>query len=744
MDAAEPLRTRPGLDLDACAQEPIRSPGAIQPHGALLLVDPSSLTIMNASANAEAFIGDRGVGRRLDEVLGALGDLVPSLQEWQAGSDTIYLRTVTLGSRSVQVIGHLTRQGLILELEEPPQTEAETLEGLYPQIRAFFQRIEQGADVDALCRAAVRQVRAITGFNRVLAYRFDADWNGQVIAEDRDEVLPSYLDLRFPAADIPAQARELYRLNRLRLIPDASYTPVPVWPPHAADGEPLDLSLAGLRSVSPVHLEYMRNMGTGSSMSVSILVDGSLWGLISCHSAAPRRVNAQARTACDFLGQVLALQIGARERVDQAGERVRLKRIETELVAGLSSADDFRNGLADNPEAWMNLVEARGAAVLSEGEVRVVGYAPSTLHLRGLADWLQREGVTDTFVTDCLSAHWSEAESFADVASGLIAVSISTRQPSYLLWFRPEVVRTVAWGGDPTKPVAMDERLSPRKSFETWKEQVRGRSLPWTEAQVESARDFGRAVVNFVLQRAEERAELTEELQRANRELESFSYSISHDLRAPFRHIVGYAELLGDRTKNLDDKSRHYLTSIVEAALSAGRLVDDLLAFSQLGRSSLQMSRVDMRKLSEEVRRTLEPDIRGRLVEWRIGALPSAVGDGALLRQAFANLMGNAVKYTRGREPAVITVEGREDGDQLTYSVSDNGVGFDMAYVGKLFGVFQRLHRAEDFEGTGIGLALTKRIVERHGGRVQAQGVLGEGATFTFTLPNRSSGSRHG
>jgi light-regulated signal transduction histidine kinase (bacteriophytochrome) len=332
------------------------------------------------------------------------------------------------------------------------------------------------------------------------------------------------------------------------------------------------------------------------------------------------------------------------------------------------------------------------------------------------------------------------------VASGILAVPISRLHASFIIWFRPEVIRTVTWGGDPATAKQQDEagRLHPRRSFESWKEQVRHRSTPWREAELLSAADFRVAVVNFVLQRAEERAQLSEELQRSNKELEAFSYSISHDLRAPFRHIAGYAQLLAEEEPDLKPLSHHYLDGISRAALSAGQLVDDLLHFSQLGRASLKTFRIDMGKVMEEVRHSLDTSETGRAIQWRVGDLPSCWGDPSLVRQALFNLVENAVKYTRGRDPSRISVEGREVGDAVVYTVADNGIGFDMAYSGKLFQVFQRLHRPEDFEGTGIGLALTKRIIDRHGGSVQAKGAVGRGATFSFSLPRIAKGNGRG
>jgi light-regulated signal transduction histidine kinase (bacteriophytochrome) len=728
-------------DLDTCAQEPIHIPGAIQPQGALLVLDPADFHVRQASANASAVLEtaiSADDGTRLADLDG--GDaLAGELRAWMGDPSQAYLRTLHLCGERRQILVHQTSQGVILEVEAPPESGAVTLEVLYPRLRQFMEDVGSEKDLAALCAAVARQVRGLTGYDRALVYRFDESWNGAVLAEDRNDVLPYYLDLRFPASDIPAQARELYRLNRVRLIADAGYTPSPVLPAAAADGRPLDLSFAALRSVSPVHLEYMRNMGTWASMSVSIVVEGRLWGLISCHNAKPRLVSAHIRAACDFLGSLLGLQVAAHTRLSEADERLALKRYETELVARLAVESSYEYGLQHNAESWLRLTGAAGAAVVTQDALLRVGQAPPIEAVRDLADLLRQTWPDqEVYVSSRLSESLPEApKAVTETAAGLLAVQISQMHSSYVLWFRPEIVRTVTWAGDPRKPAEPDARIHPRKSFASWTEQVRGCAEPWTPAQVQSAREFRSALLNFVLQRAEERAELTGELTRANKELEAFSYSVSHDLRAPFRHIVGYAELLQGRATDLDPTNRRYLDTIIDAAISAGRLVDDLLAFSQTGRASVHPTRVDMDKLLQEVLRVLPPEAEHRAIKWNIGTLPPAWGDPSMLRQAWTNLIGNAVKYTRGRDPAVITVKAEDLGDCIAYTIEDNGVGFDMAYVGKLFGVFQRLHGVEEFEGTGIGLALVRRIIERHGGEIEAFGNLGAGARFRFTLPSR-------
>ncbi|OYX86935.1 MAG: histidine kinase [Rhizobiales bacterium 17-65-6] len=731
--------------LEVCAREQIHISGGIQPHGALVVVTPEEFRVVQASANCGEILGfpvDVLTPSALEALPWEEDGFCPALRQWAKSGDSQYFKTHCLRGQWVNVSAHRARQGLILEFEPAPEGAAQP-DALYGALRGFLEATETGATVPELARAAATYVRHLTGFSRVLVYRFEPDWNGVVIAEDGDGTLPSYLDLRFPASDIPAQARQLYGSNRLRLIGASDYTPVPLQPVLCpTDGAPLDLSFSVLRSVSPVHLDYMRNMGTAASMSISIVIANRLWGLISCHHTAPRHPTADVRAACDFIGRIVAQQIDARERAQESEERLRLHRIETELVAQLARASTLQSGLAESAVPWLALVNADGAAVVSEGVALTAGTTPGADLILELADWLMTQKIDQIYATDALGEVWPKGREIAGVASGLLAVPISRIHPSFILWFRKELVRTVTWGGDPrtAKHADADGRLHPRRSFEQWKELVRKRALPWREAERLSATEFRASVMNFVLQRAEERAQLTDELQRSNKELEAFSYSISHDLRAPFRHIAGYAQLLAEEEPGLKPLSHHYLEGIKRAAVSAGQLVDDLLHFSQLGRAHLKMARVDMVKVMEEVRFSLDTDLEGRDIEWEIGELPPCWGDATLVRQALFNLVENAVKYTRGIEKARIRVSGTRGADEVVFTVADNGVGFDMAYCGKLFQVFQRLHRQEEYEGTGIGLALAKRIIDRHGGTILANGTVGVGASFTFTLPSQPKG----
>ncbi|QGZ66789.1 ATP-binding protein [Paraburkholderia acidisoli] len=754
-----------------CAREPIHVPGSIQPHGFLVSLDETG-RIVQASANAGALAGtstEALLGQPLARLVGeaaaraALEALAvpgsdgtprfvgaiadprggqPLNRHAEGAAPDLPLHTHTHEHAPLAIVAHRFDGIAIVELE-PALGAADVFSSLYPLVRTFLRGLQESESVDDLARLAANEIKRITGYGRTLVYNFDEAGNGHVIAEAVDEGYHSYLDQHFPAADIPAQARALYLQNRIRLIADADYERVPLVPPrHPATGRPTDLTWASLRSVSPVHVQYMKNMGTWSSMSMSIVVRGKLWGLISCHHATARLPAFEVRAACEHIAQMLSLQIEAREDRAGAEYRLELRRRLSRLLATMANSDHFVGALADEPRDLLGLADASGVAIVFDGRVVTVGTTPEPAQIDTLLTWLDAQ-TGEIHATEALAQETGER--FDQDAAGMLAVSISKLFRNYVIWFRPEVVRALKWAGDPrAKLAAQSASLSPRASFDVWTEVVRERSLPWRPAELEIAMEFRAALLDIVLRRAEEVAQLALELGRANEELEGFSYTVSHDLRAPLRHIAGFADLLAQTdAANLSTRGRHFVERIASSARFGGKLVDDLLAFSQMGRAALHKQRVDLGRLVNELVADQQRDAPERPIDWRVGPLCTLTADPVLLHVVLRNLIDNAAKFTRNHaeasDPAIIEV-GCEAGtgdlaDHDVVYVRDNGVGFDARYVDKLFGVFQRLHRFEDFEGTGIGLASVKRIVERHGGRAWAEGALDVGTTVSFAIP---------
>ncbi|MCA1245119.1 ATP-binding protein [Massilia sp. MS-15] len=738
------------LDLSRCADEPIRTPGSIQPHGFLLTLG-SALQVLQASANLADWIGVAArdaVGLPLAAVVGdaAVERIAAEIAATELIARPSYIGTVTAANGAhFDVLAHAWDGVTILEFEGVSRRRAADFRNLYPLVGDFLVKVNHAATIPELSELAARRVREVSGYGRVLVYQFDADGHGRVLAESKEDGYDSYLGQHFPASDVPAQARALYTLSPIRVIQDANYTPAPLLPElNPVTGARNDLSFAALRSVSPVHLQYMRNMGTLASMSVSLVVKGKLWGLISCHNAAPCPVPVDKRTACEQLGQILALCIESREDASELQFRLEVRRIMVEMLGRLTKGADFLENMSTVFPELLRFARAGGVAVVVDDRVLTYGDTPDETQIRALADWLSLHGGhSDIYHTDHLKEAYPPGADLVRNASGLLALPISRIHQHYLLWFRPEVVQTIEWAGNPHGKQASPSdpaQLTPRLSFQAWRETIHGRSLPWHVAEIELTVEFRSALLGIALERAEQMAELAEELGRANKELEAFSYSVSHDLRAPLRHIVGFSDLLLEPGGAEDPERRQrFLKNIKESARLAGKLVDDLLSFSQMGRAALRPTMVDMNELVTACIDKLGMEMHGRNVDWHIEPLPSVRADPSFLHLALLNLLSNAVKFTGGRDPAVITITSEEDEDHIVFHVADNGAGFNMEYVHKLFGVFQRLHRMEDFQGTGIGLANVRRIVERHNGRVWATSKQGEGATFSFSIPKHSS-----
>jgi chemotaxis family two-component system sensor kinase Cph1 len=499
-----------------CADEPIAVPGAVQPHGALLAVSEPDLAVVVASANAPDFFGQPVAGSSLDVLLaepdaarlcaGLAGDL----------AEVNPLR-VRLAGAEVDLVLHRA-DGLLLTEWERVEGAEQAGAAWHRRLPTVLQRLSAAATLDELTGVLARDVRALTGFDRVMVYRFDAEWNGEVIAEDRRPDLEPFLGLHYPASDIPAQARALYTTNWMRLIPDATYRPVPLDPPVTpSTGRPLDLSGAMLRSVSPVHLEYLANMGVVSSMSVSLIDRGRLWGLVSCHHyAGPHRPSYTDRTAAEFLGRTASLLLHTLAAAGEQSGVVEVAHRGAQLAGAVGRTPRaVAAALTDGEVTALDLLPASGVALRIGGQLRLLGTTPPADRVEPLVRSLLAAGAP---VTDAAARVVPEAADVADTASGVLAVEVAGGRDDFLAWFRPETLREVTWGGNPyaskTTETDAGPRLSPRRSFDAWSETVRQTSQPWREHEVTAARALAGQVTQAALSRAEEDNRLAGALQR--------------------------------------------------------------------------------------------------------------------------------------------------------------------------------------------------------------------------------------
>ncbi|OYX29882.1 MAG: histidine kinase [Caulobacterales bacterium 32-69-10] len=481
-------------DLAACDREPIHVPGAIQPHGMLLVVSVPDLTVRRVAGAVEARLG-RGAweGRPLAELIGEA--MTARAAAIVAGPLGGYLGEMEgVGGERLELSANRGDDWLLVELEPAPddaQPAAVVLAGLEASAAAF----ERAATLQDVCDVAAVEFRRLTGFDRVMVYRFLDDGAGRVLSEAKADGQHAFLHHHFPATDIPRQARALYVRNLVRVIPQADYVPAPLRPAETP-GEPLDLSDSALRSVSPIHLQYLRNMGVGASASFSVVTDGALWGLIACHNETPRRLGYETRSAGRALARALGRQIKAKEEAETYRERMRLRSFEDDIVGLLSREGSLDDALSRHLSEVRLMLRGDGVAVIRGAELVSGGVVPKETEIRGLADWAARRGGDPVFATDRLETAYPPAERFRKNGSGVLVLTLSADEPWVLMWFRAEQVEVVEWAGNPHKAVNGDAStaLSPRASFAAWREVVQGRSRRWTLAEIEAAGRLGDAV----------------------------------------------------------------------------------------------------------------------------------------------------------------------------------------------------------------------------------------------------------
>ncbi len=648
------------LNRNSCQSQLIHIPESIQPHGVLLTLT-SNLRIVRASKNADLVLSvaaDRALGQSLQNVLPerSRSTLIEHLSHTIAESSATsqhHTRYGTFLAPDAEYVWacHFVGDELVLEFEPQWAQTTASERSFYHRLAADIERHRNHAQIEPLLQSLAVVVREMTQFDRALVYRFDESFNGCVVAESRNENLPSYLGLHFPESDIPTQARELYLLNRVRHIVDGAYVPVPLLTDPSRSVRPLDMSRSMLRSVAPVHRKYMQNMNTAASLSVSIIVEGQLWGLVSCHHHEPRHVALDLRNSCDIATQIFAAELAAILRGIAAEEFRVAIHLQSKLTSRLESAESVVVGLTANSEAMLALLGATGGAVIDGERYFAFKDAPNEAQSRLIARWVAASGQGKVVSTDSLSTVLPELADLAPRVSGVLGFVISEEHGIHVLWFRPEQVEEVVWAGRPLKDENEETgRISPRKSFEAWCETVRGRARRWDNVTENAAEELRSTLLSLELRRAELR-----ELKRVNLELDAFSYTVAHDLEGPLRQVRMLVEMAkneeGEHESN--GETLRYIDDIVSRA---GKFVSSLLELSRSGSGKLRRVRVDMDEVFRTAVAQLTLENQGRSATWRIAKLPPVYGDEDLLRQAAMNLLTNALKYTRKRTRAEIEV----------------------------------------------------------------------------------------
>jgi chemotaxis family two-component system sensor kinase Cph1 len=741
---------------DNCDRELVHVPGCIQAYGIIVVLRTSDFTILQVSDNCKDLLGLSPLdllGRRVLEVVRAENVILlqTALAENCLENNPRYVFSfVPVGSAGDapqwDVSAHLSDGLLILEMEPTEVFLGEQSPNFLSRIKSATVQMERAATLREFCQIATEVVAKFTGLDRVMVYRFADDESGWVFAETKRDDLEPYLDLHYPAVDIPRPAREIYKKIWLRPLPDAHAKSVAISPLTNPDsGKPLDMTYCFLRGASSMYTDYLRNMRVRMSLTMAIRREGRLWGLIACHHYETKIVSCHTRSAYEVLAQIVSLELKASEDREHREYQDRLQvGFDALLARALPEDAEFSTFITERPNL-LDFISAGGAALHRSGKSWALGCVPSELQRQELIAWLRERSTSNAsegnlLSTNALGKLYPPADVYKNVASGLLAVPVSRSGQDWLLWFRPEVAQSVKWAGDPNdKPVVQGEhgaRLMPRTSFELWKVTVRGQSESWQSVEIDGARRLRLAILDIVIGHAERLALLNRQLEESNLELDSFAYVASHDLREPLRGIHHYAQYLLDTCADrVDAEAQTKLHSLLRLAKRMDTLINSLLHYSRVGRLELSLVDVDLNASLAETFDLLAISRQEVSMEFSIPRpLPTIRCDAVRIRELLVNLISNAIKYNQQLIRRV-EVGYRENGANIEFYVTDNGIGVPAKFHDQIFKMFNRLHGRDEFGGgNGAGLTICRKIVERHGGRIWVESEAGSGSTFYFTL----------
>lgn len=720
------------LDTNLCDLEPVQFIGSIQSFGFLLEVDEAELKVQRASQNSMD-----ALGREMSQILNfSLSDLFGESLVQALRSDQL---SILLEKWHVAV--QRKDHQIILEFEPFNPEDSATFNN-FSSFDSLVRSLKAVDSTSEICKLIVEHIQKFSHFDRVMIYRFHDDLHGEVVAEATRTNVDSFLGLHYPASDIPAPARALFQKNPLRMIPDVGYVASPIISANPKQIESLDLTMCTLRGVSPVHIEYLKNMKVGASLTLSILVEDKLWGLIACHHLGPKFVTVADRKFLEFAGGFTSSLIATHERLGVAHEKVRSTTLRADLFRQITQNDDLNEALVNPSLNLTHLIDSKGvaAAIQVESQWLTVGNVPSPDQLEGLVSWLaQHRGADKTFCSNSLSTVYPPALKFKDCGSGLLAISIPKSPKSYILCFRPEWIHSVRWGGNPDKPIdsdAGDHRLHPRKSFEAWTRSIEGQSEPWKSWEIDAALELRDAILAVELHRQFVKAQKLEAGIKAREEVMSI---LAHDLKNPIASIRLSLDLIPRMAAaNSIEKIAEMLATIRRSSDLMSHMITDILDVTriELGSLFLVKDRVDAREVLNETIEALqliaaEKKINIAKVIPKEECIVSC--DRGRLFQVVANLLSNAIKFTPIGGNVTVGLERGSDG-QFKFRIADTGPGIPKKSLAYVFDRFWQAKENRSF-GSGLGLSIAHGIVVKSGGNIWVESEEGRGSTFYFTLP---------
>lgn len=704
-------KTHPTPTLDDCALEPIHIPGAIQAHGALLVLQDDKLVAWSANA-PDLLPGNYRLDIPLEKLelpVAAVTGLSDLLAEARLVQGFNVSDEIQLNDNRYTRLVHCYDGRDLIEFEH--QVDGKKIFDLSSRLQMKLRSNPDALHILSECTA---HLRAWTGFDRVMTYVFQPDGSGDVVAEARGEGIDSFLNMRFPASDIPAQARRLYTLNTLRLIPDVNYVPVALL--GSEEGAPVDLSFAALRSVSPIHIEYLQNMGVSASMSVSIVVNGELWGLFACHHHSPLFVSEDIRQACAMLALFVSSRIQAIEAAAEAKRQQECAETITQIAGALISTEDPLVVLSEHRQLLQQVLRADALILTYQGKILEFGGVSrlvSTAILSHLTDLNAELHAIDD------QESWPESmRALLEPWVGALNIVFDRPGKGHIVALRRAQIYTVRWGGEPKKIERSGEpekiyktgahgvRLTPRGSFAEWRETIRGRSQPWLPATLRLASQLQHELSRICTSRYAE-------IEEARQHLLAM---LGHDLRDPLQAIRMAANAL-----KLNDTSREWGARIDNSSGRMQRLITQILDFSraQAGMPLLgAISKFDLSQVLQEL--VDEVCVAHPGVEYRLNVERPAMweGDPERIAQALSNLLSNARHHGAIGKPIDVSLNMQDD--TAVIEIANTAPPIPADIVDELFVPYKpRRNQFVNRNGLGLGLYIANQIAKASGGNLE-------------------------
>lgn len=738
------------MDLKNCEDEPIHRPESIQDIGYLIAISPTG-KIEVVSSNIANFIfqhsADSLIGQSFyklledpDQAMQICMDITGDIQKKNMRQFLYYTfqKGILKDCFGTNQKALVYNSGNLLVLEFEPIALKDQAAVKNREIN--FPRISPRSDFKRSCQEIAEWVKELTGYDRVMIYKFDPEANGQVIAEAKIDKLESFLGLTYPATDIPAQARRLYTLNWIRMIADVDGKTPELLPSVKSTKRPyLDMSHSGLRSVSPIHLQYLRNMGVKASLSVSLVVEGHLWGLIACHHySEPVTISSSHRNKLEQVGQMVSYQLAAKES-EAAANRL-MERLYM-VDSAIPSSDEINNvleALGENSQKVLALLSAAGFCYYHNNKIEVIGECPSKAVIKKIISKAVKNQPNSNFYEK--SSTLLKSDTNDEIAGFMLTPIASESNQLGTIWFRKETTQYKDWAGQPKdlKEASDENRLTPRGSFTLWRQTIKGQCDEWTNIDVRVAEKFGKFVISAVLKELNTAKKDVHRLKQVEKAKDQFLANISHELRTPLNAIMGWAQIALNKAATEADRV-NALEVILSSANTQSALVNDLLDYTKIisGKLKLNLTSVHLPSLVDEIAESFAVAAEAKnisIARYNRNHSLVTMGDEKRIKQIIVNLVSNAIKFSP--EGGTIALSIKKSEGAIILSVEDEGVGLSEQDCLRVFNRFEQAIEGEKAGGMGLGLSICKHLVEMHGGHISAESQgIGKGSLFTVVFP---------